>query len=175
MIAAAADALRDEILPFMGILTLKSQLSETRRLMPCPSLPMTMAAAPFEVRLVERRTALRRRAVNPDARLFERIDCRGNVGHARNRQIFKSARRCLADHSGQTHASALRNNDPVRACALRGADNRAEVMRVRQLVADHNQGSFSRVRRFFSEYRRCWHSHAPQPWQSHPGVRRLPT
>ena len=47
MIAAAADALRDEILPFMGILTLKSQLSETRRLMPCPSLPMTMAAAPL--------------------------------------------------------------------------------------------------------------------------------
>ena len=37
----------------------------------------------------------------------------------------------------------------MRACALRGADNRTEVMRVRQLVADHNQGSFSRVRRFF--------------------------
>ena len=44
-LAAAADALRDEMLPFMGILTLKSQRSETRRLMPSPSLPMTMAAA----------------------------------------------------------------------------------------------------------------------------------
>ena len=42
--AAAADALRDEIRPLMGMLTRKSQLSWTSRPMPSPSLPMTMAA-----------------------------------------------------------------------------------------------------------------------------------
>ena len=46
-IAAALDALRDEIWPCMGILTLKSHASATRRLMPSPSLPMTMAAGPL--------------------------------------------------------------------------------------------------------------------------------
>ena len=45
--AAAAEALRELSLPFMGILTLKSQVSATRRPMPAPSEPMTMAAGPF--------------------------------------------------------------------------------------------------------------------------------
>ena len=42
--AAAADALRELMRPFMGMLTRKSQLSRTRRPIPSPSLPMTMAA-----------------------------------------------------------------------------------------------------------------------------------
>ena len=46
-IAAAFDALRDEMRPRMGILTLKSHASATRRLMPSPSFPMTMAAGPL--------------------------------------------------------------------------------------------------------------------------------
>ena len=45
--AAAADAFREEMCPFMGMLTKKSQFSATRRLMPSPSEPMTMAAGPF--------------------------------------------------------------------------------------------------------------------------------
>ena len=45
--AAAALALRELSLPFMGIRTRKSQVSDTRRPMPSPSLPMTMAAGPF--------------------------------------------------------------------------------------------------------------------------------
>ena len=45
--AAAALALRELSLPFMGMLTLKSHCWETRRPMPSPSLPMTMAAGPF--------------------------------------------------------------------------------------------------------------------------------
>ena len=45
--AAAADAFREEICPFMGMLTRKSQFSATRRLMPSPSEPMTMAAGPL--------------------------------------------------------------------------------------------------------------------------------
>ena len=46
--AAAAEAFRELIFPFMGILTVKSQVSATKRLMPLPSLPMTMAAGPFK-------------------------------------------------------------------------------------------------------------------------------
>ena len=46
-IAAAALAFREEIWPLMGMLTRKSQFSRTRRLIPLPSLPMTMAAGPF--------------------------------------------------------------------------------------------------------------------------------
>ena len=45
---AAAEAFRELIFPFMGILTVKSQVSATKRLMPLPSLPMTMAAGPFK-------------------------------------------------------------------------------------------------------------------------------
>ena len=45
--AAAAEAFREEMRPFMGMLTRKSQFSETRRVMPLPSEPMTMAAGPF--------------------------------------------------------------------------------------------------------------------------------
>ena len=45
--AAAAEALSDEILPFMGMLTRKSHPSRTRRVMPSPSEPMTMAAGPL--------------------------------------------------------------------------------------------------------------------------------
>ena len=46
-IAAAAEALRELSLPFMGMRTSTSQVWATRRLMPSPSLPMTMAAGPF--------------------------------------------------------------------------------------------------------------------------------
>ena len=45
--AAAAEALRELILPNMGMDTVKSQVSSTRRPRPEPSLPMTMAAGPF--------------------------------------------------------------------------------------------------------------------------------
>ena len=45
--AAAAEALSELIFPNMGMETVKSQVSATRRLMPDPSLPMTMAAGPF--------------------------------------------------------------------------------------------------------------------------------
>ena len=45
--AAAADAFREDILPRMGMLTRKSQFSATKRLMPSPSEPMTMAAGPL--------------------------------------------------------------------------------------------------------------------------------
>ena len=51
--AAALEALRDEMRPCMGILTLKSHASETRRLMPSPSDPMMSAIAP--VRSVDHR------------------------------------------------------------------------------------------------------------------------
>ena len=46
--AAAAEAFRELILPNMGMETVKSQVSVTRRPMPSPSLPMTMAAGPFK-------------------------------------------------------------------------------------------------------------------------------
>ena len=46
MMAAALDALRELTLPFIGMLTTKSHFSRTRRLMPNPSLPMTIAAGP---------------------------------------------------------------------------------------------------------------------------------
>ena len=45
--AAAAEAFRESMRPFMGMLTKKSQFSSARRVMPSPSLPMTMAAGPF--------------------------------------------------------------------------------------------------------------------------------
>ena len=45
--AAAAEALRELSCPFMGMDTRKSHCSRTRRPMPSPSLPMTMAAGPF--------------------------------------------------------------------------------------------------------------------------------
>ena len=45
--AAAALAFRELSLPFMGMWTSTSQVSATRRLIPSPSEPMTMAAGPF--------------------------------------------------------------------------------------------------------------------------------
>ena len=42
--AAAAEALSEEILPFIGMLTRKSHFSRTSLVIPSPSLPMTMAA-----------------------------------------------------------------------------------------------------------------------------------
>ena len=45
--AAAALAFSEDIFPFMGMLTRKSQFSATSRLMPSPSEPMTMAAGPL--------------------------------------------------------------------------------------------------------------------------------
>ena len=45
-LSEAAAALRELSLPCMGILTKKSQFSWARRVIPSPSLPMTMAAAP---------------------------------------------------------------------------------------------------------------------------------
>ena len=45
--AAAALAFREDIFPFMGMLTRKSQFSAARRVIPAPSEPMTMAAGPF--------------------------------------------------------------------------------------------------------------------------------
>ena len=47
-IPADTEALSDVIFPFIGIFTRKSQFSFTNLLIPNPSLPITMAIAPFK-------------------------------------------------------------------------------------------------------------------------------
>lgn len=72
---------------------------------------------------------------------------RGDVRHARDGHIAHRTRARLGDNAREARAAALGNDDAMRARALRRADDRAEVMRVGDLVADDDQGfsPFSRA------------------------------
>lgn len=75
-----AEALSDEILPFIGMLTMKSHFSRTSLVMPSPSLPMTMGRGALEVRGVEVARALSRRAEDPDALFLQLLQSAGMFG-----------------------------------------------------------------------------------------------
>ena len=77
------------------------------------------------------------RGVYPNAARFDLLKKYRNIRHTRYGHIFHRTRRSLADRRRKAHAAALRDDNAVRACAFCRSEDRAEVMRVGDLVA-HN-------------------------------------
>ena len=83
--------------------------------------------------------ALGARAVAPAARLARVAQEVREVAHARDRQVLDGARRGLADGRRDLRGAALGDHDAGRAGALGGAADRAEVLRVLDLVERDEQ------------------------------------
>ena len=95
-----------------------------------------------EVGFVQRGRAVRSRAVYPYTVILEGLNGGGKVADAGDLHIFHRARRSLCHHGGKAGAAALGDNYAMGARALRSTDDRAQIVGIRDLVADHDQGRF---------------------------------
>ena len=104
---------RELILPNMGMETVKSQVSATRRPMPSPSLPMTMAAGPFRSASYREVVPVRGGAEHPDPLLLQLLEQGGQVGHPGHGHVGHRPGGGLGHHGGQPGGAALGDDDPV--------------------------------------------------------------
>ena len=76
--------------------------------------------------------------VDPVAPLFQIFEGAIDVGDARHRQVLDRARRGFCRHVRQAGRAALGDDDAACAGRVRGADHRAEVVRVLHAI-EHDQ------------------------------------
>ena len=79
-------------------------------------------------------------AVDPYAACFQLVDGFGDVGDARHAHIFNRACARLADRVAEARAAPFGNDHAVHARAFGGADDRAEVVGILQLVENDEEG-----------------------------------
>ena len=97
----------------------------------------------FQVGLIERSSAAHGGAVDPQTLFFQILEQGGQVGDPGDGQIGDGAGGGFTHHGGQTGGAALGDDDAVGARALGGADDRAQIVGIGQLVAHHDEGSLS--------------------------------
>ena len=83
----------------------------------------------------------KKESIRDTARVLGRMyDGIGDIGDARDREIFQRAGGGLVCGVGQSRGAALLDDDAVRACTFRRADDGAEVVRILDLVEDDDEG-----------------------------------
>ena len=133
--------------PFMGMDTVKSHSWATRRLMPLPSLPMTMAAGPFQVRLIEGGGAPGRCRRSRPPSCLRLLQQGGDVGDPGHRNVADGAGAGLGHHGGEAGGRRLGMMTPWAPAQQAVRITAPQVVGVGELVADHDQGfsPFSRA------------------------------
>ncbi|CAN4001488.1 TRAP-type mannitol/chloroaromatic compound transport system, small permease component, partial [Dysosmobacter welbionis] len=99
----------------------------------------------LQIRVVQGRGAVRRRAEDPHPLFFQILQQSGDVGHPGHRHVGHRSGGGLGHHGGEARAAALGDHHAVSPGALSGPDDGPQVVGVGDLVAHHQQGGLALV------------------------------
>ena len=107
---------------------------------PLPSAPKTSAAPVVRSADHDGRLGVARRGPRPERRPLDLLQVAPEVDDDRNRNVLDRSGRGLGDRCRHTGRVPLGDDDPVRARTFGATDDRAQVVRVGDLVeADHER------------------------------------
>ena len=137
--AAAFETLSDLIGPGMSSRTISSQSSRVRWRSPLPSAPSTRARGPDVGARPERRRGLGIEAEHLEAAPLERLDGVAEIADLDQRHQIERAGRRLGHHPGLAGRVARGGDHRVGPEGAGGAQDRADIVRVGDLVEDDHQ------------------------------------